>query len=139
MDETIQRSIDRNFERILRDGRGGAYVGHEDWLREGQGRARQGFLPGRHGRVPRHGGSGRPRHYEDVPMSNPIKDAIERNYRRILHGERGGQYEGHEDDLRKGLRLLAENSLSFGDTSEQIAAGLDSADPAAPGMALLYY
>lgn len=72
-------------------------------------------------------------------MSNPIKDAIERNYRRILHGERGGQYEGHEDDLRKGLRLLAENSLSFGDTSEQIAAGLDSADPAAPSMALLYY
>lgn len=35
MDETIQRSIDRNFERILHDGRGAAYVGHEDWLREG--------------------------------------------------------------------------------------------------------
>lgn len=35
MDETIQRSIDRNFERILHNGRGAAYVGHEDWLREG--------------------------------------------------------------------------------------------------------
>jgi hypothetical protein len=29
--------------------------------------------------------------------------------------------------------------LSFGDSPERIAAGLDSADPAAPGMALLYY
>lgn len=34
MDETIQRSIDRNFDRILHDGRGAAYVGREDWLRE---------------------------------------------------------------------------------------------------------
>lgn len=35
MDETIQRSIDRNFDRILHDGRGAAYVSREDWLREG--------------------------------------------------------------------------------------------------------
>lgn len=35
MNETIQRSIDRNFERILHNGRGAVYVGHEDWLREG--------------------------------------------------------------------------------------------------------
>lgn len=35
VDEIIRRSIDRNFERILHDGRGGAYAGHKDWLREG--------------------------------------------------------------------------------------------------------
>lgn len=46
---------------------------------------------------------------------------------------------GRENDLREGSRLLAENSLSFGDTPEQIAAGRDSADPAAPGIALLCY
>ena len=46
---------------------------------------------------------------------------------------------GRENDLREGPRLPAENSLSFGDTPEQIAAGLDSTDPAAPGMALLHY
>ncbi len=72
-------------------------------------------------------------------MDETIQQAIDRNFERILHDERGEQYVGHEDDLRKGLRLLAENSLSFGDSPEQIAAGLDSADPAAPGMALLYY
>lgn len=35
MDETVQRAIDRNYTRILRDERGSAYAGHEDWLREG--------------------------------------------------------------------------------------------------------
>lgn len=35
MDETVQRAIDRNYTRILRDERGSAYVGREDWLREG--------------------------------------------------------------------------------------------------------
>lgn len=72
-------------------------------------------------------------------MNDLVESAIERNYDRILHGERGEQDDGCEDDLREGLRLLAENSLNFGDTPERIAAGLDSTDPAAPGMALLYY
>lgn len=72
-------------------------------------------------------------------MNEVIRQAIDRNYDRILHGERGDQYVGRENNLREGLRLLAENSLNFGDTPEQIAAGLDSTDPAAPGMALLYY
>lgn len=72
-------------------------------------------------------------------MNEVIRQAIDRNYDRILHGEREDQYMGRENDLREGLRLLAENSQSFGDSPEQIAAGLDSADPAAPGMALLYY
>lgn len=72
-------------------------------------------------------------------MNEVIRQAIDRNYDRILHGERGDQYVGRENDLKEGLRLLAENSQSFGDSPEQIAAGLDSANPAAPGMALLYY
>lgn len=72
-------------------------------------------------------------------MNEVIRQAIDRNYDRILHGERGDQYMGRENDLREGLRLLAEHGLKYGDTPEQIVAGLDSADPAAPGMALLYY
>lgn len=72
-------------------------------------------------------------------MNDLVEFAIERNYDRILHGERGEQYDGCEDDLREGLRLLAEHGLKYGDTPEQIVAGLDSADPATPGMALLYY
>lgn len=72
-------------------------------------------------------------------MNEVVRQAIDRNHDRILHGERGGRYVGRENDLREGSRLLAENSLSFGDTPEQIAAGRDSADPAAPGMVLLCY
>lgn len=68
-------------------------------------------------------------------MNKVIRQAIDHS----LHGEHGDRYVGCESDLREGLRLPAENSLSFGDTPEQIAAGLDSTDPAAPGMALLYY
>lgn len=30
MDEPVQRAIDRNYARILRDERGSAYAGHED-------------------------------------------------------------------------------------------------------------
>lgn len=71
MDETIQRSIDRNFERILYDGRGGAYVGHEDWLREG-------------------------------------------------------------------LTLMAEDELDKGSTPADAAAFLDTVDPAAPGIMRMY-
>lgn len=72
-------------------------------------------------------------------MNEVIRQAIDRNHDRILHGERGDRYVGCENDLREGPRLPAENPLSFGDTPEQIAAGLDSTDPVAPGMALLHY
>ena len=74
-----------------------------------------------------------------MTIDETVQRAIDRNYDRILHGERGDRHVGRENDLREGLRLLAENSQSFGDSPEQIAAGLDSANPAAPGMALLYY
>lgn len=72
-------------------------------------------------------------------MDKAVESAIERNYERILHGERGGQYDGCEDDLREGLRLLAEHGLKYGDPVEKVVADLDTTDPAAPGMALLYY
>lgn len=72
-------------------------------------------------------------------MSDLIENAIERNYDRILHGERGGQYDGCEDDLREGLRLLAEHGLKYGDSVEKVVSDLDTTNPAAPGMALLYY
>ena len=40
-------------------------------------------------------------------MNDLVEFAIERNCDRILHSERGEQYDGCEDDLREGLRLLA--------------------------------
>lgn len=46
---------------------------------------------------------------------------------------------GRENDLREGLRLLAENSQSFGDSVEKVVSDLNTTDPAAPGMALLHY
>lgn len=72
-------------------------------------------------------------------MDKAVESAIERNYDRILHGERGEQYNGCEDDLMEGLRLLAEHGLKYGDSVEKVVSDLNTTDPAAPGMALLYY
>lgn len=72
-------------------------------------------------------------------MDKTVESAIERNYDRILHGERGEQYNGCEDDLREGLRLLAEHGLKYGDSVEKVVSDLNTTDPAAPGIALLYY
>ena len=72
-------------------------------------------------------------------MDKAVESAIERNYDRILHGERGEQYNGCEDDLREGLWLLAEHGLKYGDSVEKVVSDLNTTDPAAPGMALLYY
>ena len=72
-------------------------------------------------------------------MNDLVESAINRNYDRILHGERGEQYDGCEDDLREGLRLLAEHGLKYGDSVEKVVSDLNTTDPAAPGMALLYY
>lgn len=49
-------------------------------------------------------------------MNDLVRQAIDRNYDRILHGERGEQYDGCEDDLREGLWLLAEHGLKYGDS-----------------------
>lgn len=46
-------------------------------------------------------------------MNDLVEFAIERNYDRILHSERGEQYDGCEDDLREELRLLAEHGLKY--------------------------
>lgn len=70
-------------------------------------------------------------------MNEVVRQAIERNYDRILHGERGEQYDSCEDDLRKGL--LAEHGLKYGDSVEKVVSDLNTADPAAPGMALFYH
>ena len=72
-------------------------------------------------------------------MNEVVRQAIERNYDRILHDERGEQYDGYEDDLREGLRLLAEHGLKYGDSVGSVVSNLNTTDPAAPGMALLYY
>lgn len=36
-------------------------------------------------------------------------------------------------------RLLAEHGLKYGDSVEKVVSDLNTTDPAAPGMALLYY
>lgn len=72
-------------------------------------------------------------------MNEVVRQAIERNYDRILHSERGERYNGCEDDLREELRLLAEHGLKYGDSVEKVVSDLNTADPAAPGMALFYY
>lgn len=51
-------------------------------------------------------------------MNDLVEFAIERNCDRILHSERG---------------------LKYGDSVEKVVSDLNTADPAAPGMALLYY
>lgn len=65
-------------------------------------------------------------------MNDLVEFAIERNYDRILHSERGKQYDGCEDDLREGLRLLAEHGLKYGDSVEKVVSDPNTADPAAP-------
>lgn len=58
-------------------------------------------------------------------MNDLVEFAIERNYDRILHSERGEQYDGCEDDLREGLVLMAEDELGKDASAVDTAAFLD--------------
>lgn len=49
-----------------------------------------------------------------------------------------GAYAGHEDWLREGLVLMAEDELGKGSSPVDTAAFLDTIDPAAPGIMRMY-
>ena len=58
-------------------------------------------------------------------MNEVVRQAIDRNHDRILHGERGERYDGCEDDLREGLVLMAEDELGKDASAVDTAAFLD--------------
>ena len=73
-----------------------------------------------------------------MTMNETIQRAIDRNYARILRDERGSAYVGHEDWLREGLILMAEDELGKDASAVDTVAFLDTIDPAAPGIMRMY-
>ena len=73
-----------------------------------------------------------------MTMDETVQRAIDRNYARILRDERESAYAGHEDWLREGLVLMAEDELGKDASAVDTAAFLNTIDPAAPSIMRTY-